>query len=142
MKLFFYFLSINSCNYAINYCNSPRETPSQKMTATTRHLQQACPKGLGLTYQRHPITSTLPQTASPHTKKNNKKQKKPYPKQERPQASHYMDPQQTICTQTADTQPPQLTTKETPGDTKTAVWPQSTSIHPSTVISKIRIKEI
>ena len=70
MKLFFYL--INACNYAINYCNSPRETPSQKMTGTTRHLQQACPKGLGLTYQRHPNTPTLPQTASP-PKKNNKK---------------------------------------------------------------------
>ena len=79
MKLFFYL--INACNYAINYCNSPRETPSQKMTGTPRHLLQACPKGLGLTYQRHHITPTLPQTAfppPPHTHTHT--QKKPYPK--------------------------------------------------------------
>ena len=109
------------------------------MTDTTRHLQQACPKGLGLIYQRHSIKPTLPQTAPPPPKQT---RTKPYPKQERPQASHYMDSQQTSCTQTADTQPSQLTTKETPGDTKMAVCPQSTSMHPSTVISKIRIKEI
>ena len=54
---------------------SPGETPSQKTTGTTRHLQQACPKGLGLTHQRHLITPTLPQTASP---------RKLCPKQERP----------------------------------------------------------
>ena len=62
------------------------------MTGTTRHLQQACPKGLGLTYQRHPITPTLPQTASLPPPPPKKTTKKTYPKQERPQASHYMDP--------------------------------------------------
>ena len=112
---------------------SPEETSSQQMTGTTRHLQQACPKGLGLTHQKHPITPTLP----PPPKK-----KQLYPKQERAQALHHMDPQQTSCTQTGDTQPPQSTAKEIPGHTKTAVCPQSTSMHPSTSISKIRIKEI
>ena len=68
MKLFFHFLTINACNYAINCYNSPGETPSQKMTGTTRHLQQACPKGR-LTHQRHPITPTLSQTAFPPPKK-------------------------------------------------------------------------
>ena len=60
------------------------------MTGTTRHLQQACPKDLGLTTKdipSHPRSPKQPPPLPP--KKNNKK---PYPKQERPQASHYMDP--------------------------------------------------
>ena len=44
-----------------------------KHPAKRWHLQQACPKGLGLTYQRHPITPTLPQTASPAQKKKQTK---------------------------------------------------------------------
>ena len=41
-----------------------RGTPSQKTTGTTGHLQQACPKGLGLAHLRHPILPTFPQTTS------------------------------------------------------------------------------
>ena len=109
MKLFFYL--INACNYAINYCNSPRETPSQKMTSPaglSQRLRTHLPK---TTHHTH-----APPNSLPPKNKQQKTNKKPYPKQERPQASHYMDPQQTISTQTAVTQPPQLTTKETPGD--------------------------
>ena len=41
-----------------------RGTPSQKRTDTTRHLPHSCPKGLGLTCQRHLITPTIPQNVS------------------------------------------------------------------------------
>ena len=68
-----------------------RGTPSRKRTGTTRHLQQACPRGLGLTHQRHPITPTIPQIGP----------LKNHLKQERPQAPHHIYPQQTNRAQTA-----------------------------------------
>ena len=78
----------------------PRGTPSHKRTGTTRHLQQARPRGLGPTHQRHPITPTIPQIGPPQ---------KTHLKQELPQAPHHMYPQQTSRTETAAThrnQPP------------------------------------
>ena len=55
-----------------------------KHPAKRSHLQQACPKGLGLTYQRHSITPTLPQTASPTPQKKTKKKKNLIPNRNDP----------------------------------------------------------
>ena len=54
----------DGCSRSLPKVEIPRGTPSQKRTGT-RHLQQACPKGLGLIHQRHPITPTIPQKYSP-----------------------------------------------------------------------------
>ena len=69
MKLFFYL--INACNYAINYCNSPRETPSQKMTSPaglSQRLRTHLPK---TTHHTHAPPNSLP----PQKKTTKNKQK-------------------------------------------------------------------
>ena len=53
----------NGCSTSPPKAEIARGTPSRK--STTGHLQQTCPKGVGLTCQRHPITPTILQKCFP-----------------------------------------------------------------------------
>ena len=53
----------NGCRTSPPKGETARGTPSRK--STTRHLQQARPKGVELTCQRHSITPTISQKCSP-----------------------------------------------------------------------------
>ena len=55
----------NGCRTSPPKAEIARGTPSRN--STTRHLQQACPKGVGLTCQRHPITPTILQNVPQNT---------------------------------------------------------------------------
>ena len=55
----------NGCRTFSPRAEIARGTPSRKRTDTTRHLQQACPKDVGLTCQRNLVTPTIPKKCSP-----------------------------------------------------------------------------
>ena len=107
MKLFFYL--INACNYAINYRNSPRETPSQKMTS---------PAGLSQRLRTHlPKTShhtDAPPNSLPLPKKQQKNKQKTLSQTRTTPSITLHGPPPADHQHTNS--PPQLTTKETPGD--------------------------
>ena len=108
-----------------------RGTPSRN--STTKHLQQARPKGVGLTCQRHPITPTISQKCSP---------KNPPRAETTISTTSHVLPADQQCTNRSHPTAT-INRRRNPSRHEMARYPQSTSRHlPIAIPKKIRMKEM
>ena len=107
----------NGCRASPPKTEIVRGTPSRK--STTRHLQQARPKGVALPRQRHPITPTISQKCSPRNP----------PRAVTTISTTTHTPSRSAVHKQQPPTQPQSTAEEIPADMKIARYPHSTSWH-------------